>query len=147
MQVSYPQVGQERQFKTDQYYLVTFELPCKFRTHNLDKKDSSKQKRLFSDPGTPMQVSYPQVGQERQFKTDQYYLVTFELPCKFRTHKLDKKDSSKQKRLFSDPGTRMQVSYPHVRQEIQFKTEEYYYEYELSVRKGVQLTLAFLDYR
>lgn len=75
------------------------------------------------------------------------YLVILELPCKFRTHRLDKKDSSKQKRLFSDPGTRMQVSYPHVRQEIQFETEEYYYEYELSVRKGVQLTLAFLDYR
>ena len=44
----------------------------------------------------------------------------------------------------------MQVSYPHVRQEIQFKKrkkKEYYYEYELSVRKGMQLTLAFLDFR
>lgn len=56
----------------------------------------TRASKLFGDPRTPMQVSYPQVGQERQFKTEEYYLVTFELP---------------------------KVLYPEVPQERQFKTE------------------------
>lgn len=46
-----------------------------------------------------MLVLYPQVGRERQFKTEEYYLVTLEHPCKFRIHKLDKNDRSKQKSI------------------------------------------------
>ena len=77
-------------------YLVILELPCKFRTHRLDKKDSSRQISIIWWPSNSHASFVPTIWTRKTVQNRRDYLVTLELPCKFRTHRLDKKDSSRQ---------------------------------------------------